>query len=139
MDPKDLQIIKEMLLEKRKELIGQMNFIKETERDASTRESSGDNSGYAYHLADQGTDSMEREKNFLYAQRDGEALHSVDQALERIENGTYGMCETCQQPINTERLKYIPETRMCIACKAKEEEIIKTSLFSDDNTEREYS
>lgn len=137
MDPQDLKEIKEILLEKRRELLSQMGDIIDSERDASTREASGDNSGYSYHLADAGTDSMEREKNFLYAQRDGDMLYEVDQALERMEKGVYGICISCEEPINIERLKYLPETQSCIGCKAKTEET-RNQVMSYDFNEEEW-
>ena len=84
MNKKDLAHYRKLLMNKRKELLSQMEFIKQNEMDSTTKEASGDHSSYAFHMADQGTDTMEREKNFLYAQRDGRLLYHIDKALERI-------------------------------------------------------
>lgn len=123
MEQKELQFFKKLLLDKRRDLLGQMDFIKETEMDTTTREASGDHSAYSFHMADQGTDTMEREKSFLYAQRDGRLLYHIDLALERVEKGEYGLCHECRKPISKERLEAVPHARLCISCKAKEEKI----------------
>lgn len=131
MNKKELQYFKNLLLEKRRELMNQMEFIKEAEMESTIKEATGDHSSYSFHMADQGTDTMEREKNFLYAQRDGRLLYHIDQALERIEEGNYGLCQECEQPINTERLEAVPHARLCIACKSKEEKMDNTPLVSE--------
>lgn len=118
---------KKLLLDKRKELLGQMNLIKETEMQNTMKEATGDHSAYSFHMADQGTDTMEREKSFFYAQRDGRLLYHIDMALERIEAGTYGLCHSCQNPISRERLEAVPHARLCIACKSQEEKMPKES------------
>jgi len=121
MNKKELTHFKKLLLNKRKELTDHMAFIKANEMESTTKESAGDHSSYAFHMADQGTDTAEREKNFFYAQRDGRLLYHIDRALERIENGTFGQCESCGQTIGRDRLEWVPHARMCIACKSKEE------------------
>ena len=121
MNKKDLAHFKKLLLKKRKELLDQMEFIKENEMESTTKEASGDHSSYAYHMADQGTDTMEREKSFLYAQRDGRLLYHIDMALERIEDGTFGHCESCEKQISLERLEAVTHARLCIKCKMGEE------------------
>ncbi len=121
MNKRDTERFKKLLLKKRKELMDQMEFIKEAEMENTVKEASGDHSAYAFHMADQGTDTMEREKNFLYAQRDGRLLYHIDQALERIEEGSYGLCHACEKPIGRDRLNAVPHARLCIQCKSKEE------------------
>ena len=127
MTKKELQHFQTLLLDKRKELMKQMNFIKETDGESTIKEASGDHSAYAFHMADQGTDTMEREKNFYYAQRDGRLLYHIDQALERIENGTFGLCTSCGNPVSRERLEFVAHARLCIQCKSKEEKIDKNA------------
>jgi len=125
MNKRDMARFKKLLLKKRKELMDQMEFIKEVEMESTIKEASGDHSAYAFHMADQGTDTMEREKNFLYAQRDGRLLYHIDQALERIEEGTYGLCQTCGELIDRERLKAVPNASLCIECKSEKEGVNK--------------
>lgn len=121
MNAKDLRHFKELLLKKRKEMTSHMEFIRESEGENTLKDATGDHSAYSFHMADQGTDHMEREKNFLYAQRDGRLVYHIDMALERIEDGSYGLCHSCQKPISRERLEAVPHARLCIACKSKEE------------------
>ena len=123
MNKKDVAYFKKLLINKRKELMEQMDFIKEAEMENTVKEASGDHSSYAFHMADQGTDTMEREKNFYYAQRDGRLLYHIDQTLERIEKGTFGLCQSCNNPIDRKRLTAVPHARLCIACKSKEERV----------------
>ena len=123
MNKRDLSRYKKLLLKKRKELMSQMEFIKEAEMKSTVKESTGDHSSYSFHMADQGTDTMEREKNFFYAQRDGRLLYHIDKALERIEDVSYGMCHSCNGPISRERLEAVPHARLCIQCKSKEEKV----------------
>lgn len=104
--------------------MNQMEFIKEAEMESTTKEATGDHSSYAYHMADQGTDTQEKEKNFFYAQRDGRLLYHIDQALERIDKGNYGLCHSCGNPISQDRLEAVPHARLCIQCKAKEEKTV---------------
>jgi RNA polymerase-binding protein DksA len=121
MKEKELEHFKNLLLGKRQEMMKHMDAIKEIEMETTLKESTGDHSAYAFHMADQGTDSMEREKNFFYAQRDGRLLYHIDRALERIENGTYGKCRSCNGPIGEARLEAVPHATLCIQCKSKEE------------------
>ena len=132
MDAKQIQRYRKLLLEKRKELLGQMNSIRESEMQNTPKEATGDHSAYSFHMADQGTDTMEREKNFFYAQRDGRLLYHIDMALERIENGTYGACQSCGKPINRDRLEAVPHARLCIACKSQEEKMPKETSEEDE-------
>ena len=121
MNQKDLQFFKELIMKKRQEMLEHMDTIREREGEATTKDASGDHSAYSFHMADQGTDNMEREKSFFYAQRDGRLLHHLDMALDRIEKGEYGDCHVCGEPIARARLEAVPHARMCIACKSKEE------------------
>ncbi len=71
--------------------------------------------------------SLEADRNFLLRIRDREhkLIKKIKQALERIDNGTYGICEACGEEISIKRLKARPVTTLCIECKAKEEALEK--------------
>src|SRR5256886_10366613 len=75
-------------------------------------------------MADQGTDAMEREKAFLFASQEGRYLWHVNQALRRLFQAPekFGKCEQCGEEIGFERLDALPHARLCIKCKAKEED-----------------
>jgi DnaK suppressor protein len=122
MRKRELERYEKLLLKKRAELVEEMGLIKETSMKNTSRESSGDLSSFSYHMADQGTDAEEREKAFLLASQSGRVLLQINDALRRIKDKTYGVCEICGEPINPKRLEIVPHARMCIACKEKEEQ-----------------
>ena len=80
---------------KRDEIIEQLQNLKEQMLDPTTGEYINENSPYSLHMAEQGTDAMEREKTFLYAQRENKFLGYLEDALKRIDSGTYGICIEC--------------------------------------------
>ncbi|MBI1799911.1 MAG: TraR/DksA C4-type zinc finger protein [Candidatus Eisenbacteria bacterium] len=118
---KDLKEFEERLMTDRRRVMKDMGHMENTVLKVNQRESSGDLSGYSFHMADAGTDAMEREKAFLFASAEGRLLMEVNDALRRLYNGNYGVCETCEKPIARARLEAMPYTRMCVTCKEKEE------------------
>jgi RNA polymerase-binding protein DksA len=120
--PEWKEYFREIILKKRKEILHELSYLRETSMDATSDQYSGDNSTYSYHMADQGTDAGEREKAFLFASREGKMLRLLDQAIERIELGTYGYCQETGAPIEFKRLEAIPHARLCIAAKKRHEE-----------------
>jgi DnaK suppressor protein len=86
-------------------------------------EGTGPDSAKAHsnHMADQGTDEYQYEATIQFASTEGRYLYHIMEALTRIEDGTYGKCESCSSQIGLERLKALPYTRLCIECKEKEE------------------
>jgi len=118
MDRKEMEHFKEIILEKRKKLLEELESI----RDNATHEVSegSSDSTYAYHMADVGTDAQEREKAFLWLARENKYLAHLNAALERIEEGDYGDCVSCGEPIAKARLEEVPHTTHCVACKNKE-------------------
>lgn len=121
LSDKDLKVFEERLLAERQKILRDMGHLETTVLKVNQRDSAGDLSGYSFHMADAGTDAMEREKAFLFASAEGRLLFEVNDALRRIYNGEYGDCETCGQPIARARLEAIPHARQCVACKSKEE------------------
>jgi DnaK suppressor protein len=65
--------------------------------------------------------SVEKERAFEYGEIGVNALREIDNALEKLKSGTYGLCELCNKPIGLKRLKVMPSARLCIECKSKEE------------------
>ena len=90
----------------------------------STQEADGDLSSYSFHMADQGTDAMEREKAFLFASQEGRFLWHIDEALRRLYRNPeqFGKCHNCGREISYERLDALPHARYCIECKQREED-----------------
>jgi RNA polymerase-binding transcription factor DksA len=121
MSDKDYKEIEEKLLLDRQKVMKEMGHLETTVLKVNQRESAGDLSRYSFHMADAGTDAMEREKAFLLASAEGRILMEVNEALRRLYRGEFGDCEICGQPIGVARLKAMPSTRLCFACKEKEE------------------
>jgi RNA polymerase-binding protein DksA len=117
-----LKKYRKLLEEKRETLLKELDYLEGSSLKSTITESTGDLSAYSYHMADQGTDAMEREKAFLFASREGRFLYHLNQALLRIDDGTYGACHECGQPIDEERLNAVPHARLCIACKEADDE-----------------
>ena len=89
----------------------------------TTRNSSGalsQDSIYSVHMADAGTDSHEREKNFLFMSREENYYRNLNIALERIETKEFGTCVICGELIPEERMIEVPNANKCVACKTKD-------------------
>ena len=121
MTKEDLQYFKELILKKKQDLLTELGYLEAASMSTTSKDQSGDLSSYSFHMADQGTDTMDRELAFTFASREGRYLHHLNEALERIESGTYGRCRTCGQEINKARLEAVPHATQCIKCKNAEE------------------
>lgn len=120
MNKKDQEYFKKILLKKRKELLKNIEYLKDITSSSTNQEASGDHSAYSFHMADQGTDAMEREKAFLFASRDDKYLKQIEAALERIESGKYGICRVTGKDIGRERLEAVPTTTISYEAKMQE-------------------
>jgi DnaK suppressor protein len=121
MRTRDMKKYEKLLLERRREVLREMGLLRESVADATTKEATGDHSSYSYHMADLGTDAMEREKTFMFASKSHRFLYHLDEALRRIKDKTYGKCIKCGGDIGTARLTALPHARFCIKCKEEEE------------------
>jgi DnaK suppressor protein len=123
MAKKQLQYFEKRLLEERKRVLKELGHHDEL-FNKSDQAADGDLSTYSFHMADQGTDAMEREKAFLFASQEGRFLWHIDQALRRLYKSpqTFGKCHNCGQEIAFERLDALPHARYCIECKQREED-----------------
>lgn len=112
----------EQLLKERLDAAGaEMEHLEETVLNTTPRDASGDLSAYSFHMADLGTDAMEREMAFQKASIEGGVIMELRAALNRIYRGEYGNCEICGDGISKPRLEAVPEARLCIKCKEKDE------------------
>ena len=116
----DLEYYKNILLTKREEVRGETRTLEDSSRNLDAQGSSEDRSTYSLHMADHGTDAMEREKNLLLVQRGGDYLEEIDAALERIENGTYGICRVTGKEIAKARMEAVPTTTLSVEGKMQE-------------------
>ncbi|WP_456439189.1 TraR/DksA family transcriptional regulator [Caldithrix abyssi] len=122
MDAKKLQEFKEILLKKRKETLEERERYGEILQDTNSEEDYGKT---AYKYTEFGTDTMNREQSYMFLARMDKFLNQIDQALERIENGTYGVCRVCGHEIDEKRLRAVPTTRICFDCKQKESRAVR--------------
>jgi DnaK suppressor protein len=85
-----------------------------------------DLSTYTDHMADQGTEAMEREKAALFATKEGRYIYRLEEALRRLYSDPeyFGNCHTCGTKVGFERLDALPHARYCIDCKLKEEDAV---------------
>jgi len=109
-----IEELRKLLLQKKKETLERIeNFLK----DSSLKVSS--NVGDEIDVADR---EMERQRQISLREKESEYLKQIEYALRKIEEGTYGICERCGEPISYERLKARPISIYCIKCKKKLEE-----------------
>lgn len=126
---KDLEMFRDVILTKKSEIIEQLQNLKDQMMDSSTGQYVNENSPYSLHMAEQGTDAQEREKLYLWAQRESKFLGYLEDSLKRIDNGTYGICIECiDEPKNLcptcplipkARLMAVPHTQHCVEIKNK--------------------
>jgi len=117
----ELEKFRQLLLDKRKSLIHEMGGVMKEQFSSTPKDATGDHSSHSYHMADQGTDAMERELAFMFASKSGRLVYHIDEALRRIEDGIYGLCFSCNKPVTVSRLNAVPHARLCIKCKESEE------------------
>lgn len=110
------------LLARREVLLADFSRLRDEALGKSRQEASGDLSNIPIHLADQGSDNYEQDFALSLMESDEQELRNINSALEKIANGTYGLCEGCSKPIPRERLEALPSARLCIVCKKLEEE-----------------
>lgn len=118
-----LKHIENRLLDERAKALRALGLF--DERTKADRESGdSDLSAYTDHMADQGTEAMEREKAALFATKEGRYLYRLEEALRRLykDPKNFGKCHTCGAEVGIERLDALPHARYCIDCKRKEEE-----------------
>lgn len=123
MNKDQLKHLEERLIEERSRVMKELGYYGES-FNASLHSADGDLSSYSYHMADQGTDAMEREKQFLMASKEGRYLWHLNEALRRLYNSptTFGQCHQCGTELDFERLDALPHARLCIRCKEQEED-----------------
>jgi len=118
---KDLIYFKKLILKRKEEILDEIRHISEDTLKKSQKDASGDISGYTYHMADVATDAYDREFSLGLASNEQKILYELDDALKRIDEGTFGICEECKSPITKTRLKTLVYTRLCVKCQEKKE------------------
>jgi DnaK suppressor protein len=119
---KELEHYRQRLLVERKRILHELGRITEAINESAEEQEAAKQS-YSNHLADIGSDYMEKEKNYFYADQEGQYLKAIEAALARIESGEYGQCQECSDLISDKRLEAVPAAELCIACKDKKEKL----------------
>ena len=118
---RELNDLKKRLLEEREELKRQGAEIEESSFGGGQSELTGDIASFDEEFADAGTATFERERDLSLSNNIRDLTDKIDRALERIEEGTYGLCERCGRPIEKARIKALPYATLCIRDKQAEE------------------
>lgn len=121
LNKRELKKFQKLLLELRERLLGDIDFLTTDNLHRAGRETGADLSGAAQHSADHGTDNFDREFALSLASTEQDVLYEVDEALLRIEDGEYGVCEMSGVQIERARLEVIPYTRYSVQAQAKME------------------
>ncbi|MCK4300043.1 MAG: TraR/DksA C4-type zinc finger protein [Planctomycetes bacterium] len=121
MNKKDREEFKRLLLRRRAQLSGEVEKLAEETLRHNRQDAAGDLSSMPIHMADIASDNFEKELNLDFIQMESAEVRDMDEALARIEQGTFGTCESCDKPIPKARLRAVPHARLCIGCKREEE------------------
>ena len=120
LNKQQLKQFRQLLITERVKVADEIKSIAE-EASKSPREASGDLSAYTLHMADMAADTYERELSMSMVSTEQEVLYQIDDALKRIDDGSFGICQQCAKPIAISRLKAVPYAPMCITCQRVKE------------------
>ena len=121
---KQLAHFEKRLLDERSRALKALGLFDEMAK-ADRESADSDLAAYTDHMADQGTEAMEREKAAVFATKEGRYLYRLEEALRRLYNDPqkFGTCHTCGNDVGFERLDALPHARYCIDCKLREEDV----------------
>lgn len=121
LSPEQLKYFEDLIRAELKESVSYIENINK-EQSVGARESSGDLSSYAYHQADQGSDTNLMEHTVMMMESERDKIRLLNDAMRRLQSGTFGICEMCGDLISISRLEIIPYCTLCIDCKEKMED-----------------
>jgi DnaK suppressor protein len=121
LDKRELAEFRKLVVKGKKEILENIEHISGEGLNQSQKDAAGDISGYKYHMADVATDTYDREFSMGLVSNERRLIYEFDDALKKIEEGTYGICEDCKSFIAKTRLKVIPYARLCLKCQEKKE------------------
>jgi RNA polymerase-binding protein DksA len=121
MNKKEKEYFKKLILKQKEQILEEIKRISDDTLRKSQKDASGDISGYTFHMADVATDTYDREFSLGIATNEHKIIYELNEALKKLEEGTYGICEECNNPIPKTRLKAIPYARLCIKCQQAKE------------------
>ena len=113
---KELSEFKDYILDKRRECVEELEQSKDRADNMAQNESTS--AIYSSHMADAGSDHQEIEKAYYWVARENKFIQYLNRALDKIDNGTFGICASCSSLISKERLLEVPHTNSCFECKS---------------------
>jgi len=116
MKASEVARFKKALLEKKQTLMGDVSQMETQALKASEQDFSVD------HMADHGSDNYEQDLTLGLIETEEKVLNDIEDALKRISEGTFGLCERCEKNINKARLEALPHARYCLDCQKKTEQ-----------------
>ena len=120
-----LNSFKKQILSRLDDVSHKVNDMKEGIVNQKPTKSMSPDSIYSVHMADAGTDAHQMEKNFLFIARENHYIKNLENALERIDSGNFGICSLCGELIPEERMIEVPNATKCVECKIKDKLSIK--------------
>lgn len=121
LSKKELHDFRKLILQLKEKILDEIKHISEDTLKKTQKDAAGDISGYTYHMADVASDTYDREFSLGLASNERQSLYELDDAIKKIEEGTFGICEECKSPILKTRLKVVPFARFCVKCQEKKE------------------
>lgn len=118
---KELQEFKKLVVKAKENLLDELKQASDNTLLKSQKDNAGDISGYTYHMADAATDTYDREFSMGIVSKERQRIYEIDAAYKKIEDGSYGVCESCKKLIPKPRLKAIPYAKMCLKCQSDSE------------------
>ncbi len=113
----ELEYFRGIILKKREDAERDLNLLMDALKEST--ENSSDESAYSFHMADAGSDAQEREKTYMLFNRTKKFIKYLDDAVERINNKSYGVCKVTGKKISKGRLEAVPHTQISIEAKLK--------------------
>ena len=122
LNKKEMEPYRHLLLDLKTKLIKEVLL---------NQEASNENNGDVLDLADQASDSYDKDLANSLSETERARLNAVEAALKRVELGTYGLCDACNKPIPLPRLKVLPFAKFCVQCQQQEERTGRAQLPTD--------
>lgn len=136
MEKQKLRHFKSLLMNEKEDLLNTLELMNENEPNDEMRQHFDELSSYDNHPADLGTETFMMSQNMSLKSSQSSIVDEIDAALERIDNGTYGLCRSCGKKIDEDRLEVIPYTSLCIECTKDEIPMDKKIRFRPQEEER---
>ncbi len=121
LNKKEIESFKKLISKIKDKVLNEIKHISEDTLKKSQKDAAGDISGYAFHMADVASDTYDREFSLGLASNERELLYELDDAIKKIEEGVFGICEECKSSIAKTRLTAVPYARLCVKCQEKKE------------------